>query len=110
MAASAWRAISQPAQTVAQVIQQALIASVAIELDYRDAQARQTRRVVEPGGLIGTRLGWYLVAWCRLRQAPRAFRLDRIVDATLTEEPITPRTLETMLPELPFELAEPALM
>ena len=67
-------------------------------------------RLVEPAGLLSTRRGWYLAAWCRLRQAPRAFRLDRIAAASLTQERVTPRSLDEILPDLPFELAEPALM
>lgn len=93
-----------------EIVQQALIDSVAVELTYRDAQARETVRVVEPVGLFGTYTGWYLAAWCRLRQAPRAFRLDRIAQATLTQEHITLRSPDTVLAELPFEMAEPALM
>ncbi len=95
---------------VSDTVQQALIDSVAVELIYRDAQARETARVVEPIGLFGTHTGWYLAAWCRLRQAPRAFRLDRIAQATLTQEHITPRSMDTVLAELPFEMTEPALM
>ncbi|HLZ30048.1 MAG TPA: YafY family protein [Chloroflexota bacterium] len=92
-----------------ELIQKALLDGVAVELTYTDAQAQSTQRTVEPHGIVGTRHGWYLVAWCRLRQAPRAFRLDRIIGAGLTAEPITPRSLDAMLPEFPFEVAEPTL-
>jgi predicted DNA-binding transcriptional regulator YafY len=93
------------------VLQQALIDSVAVEIAYRDSSGRETLRVVEPGGLLGTRSGWYLAAWCRLREAPRAFRLDRIARASLTTDLIPPRSLDSLLPaDIPFELAEPALM
>ena len=98
------------AQPIADVLQQALIDSVAVELMYRDGDARETVRVVEPAGLVGTRHGWYLAAWCRLREAPRAFRLDRIAQARLTGEAVNARPLDAMLPDLPFELAEPALI
>lgn len=98
-------------QTVADVLQEALIEARAIELSYRDFQLRETLRQVEPAGMLGTHRGWYLAAWCRLRQGPRAFRLDRIVSARLLrDDPITPRSLDSMIPDLPFELAEPALM
>jgi predicted DNA-binding transcriptional regulator YafY len=100
----------EPAHLIADVLQRALIDSVAVELTYRDAESRESIRVVEPAGLVGTRHGWYLAAWCRLRQAPRAFRLDRIAQASLTQEAVSDRSLDAMLPELPFELAEPALM
>ena len=35
----------------------------------------------------GTAAHWYLVAWCRLREGARAFRLGRIVAAADTGEP-----------------------
>jgi predicted DNA-binding transcriptional regulator YafY len=91
------------------LVQRALSDGVAIELTYRDAHGWESRRVIEPGGIFGTRHGWYLAAWCRVRQGPRAFRLDRISAARLTAEPVTPRSLEAVLPDLPFELTEPAL-
>jgi predicted DNA-binding transcriptional regulator YafY len=93
----------------AQLIQKALVDGVAVALTYTDAEARATQRTVDPHGIVGTRNGWYLVAWCRMRQAPRAFRLDRITGASLTSEPITPRSLDAMLPDFPFEVAEPRL-
>jgi predicted DNA-binding transcriptional regulator YafY len=99
-----------PASAIAETIQRALLEAVALEMTYSDFESRVTVRVVEPAGLVGTRRGWYLAAWCRLRQAPRAFRLDRITSAALTSEPFSARPLDTMLPDLPFELAEPALM
>jgi predicted DNA-binding transcriptional regulator YafY len=94
---------------VSEVIQQALLDSVVVELTYRDGHDRETSRAVEPVGLFGTRNGWYLAAWCRLRHAPRAFRLDRIARASLTGESVAPRSLDAVLPDLPFDLAEPAL-
>src|SRR5207244_5568328 len=97
------------AQPIADALQQALIDSVAVELMYRDGDAHETVRVVEPAGLVGTRHGWYLAAWCRLREAPRAFRLDRIAQASLTQEVVSLPSVDAMLSELPFELAEPAL-
>jgi len=98
-----------PVTPVSEVIQQALLDSVAIEISYRDGQAHETVRVVEPVGLFGTRNGWYLAGWCRLRQGPRAFRLDRIAEVTLTDETIAPRSFNDVLPNLPYEMAEPSL-
>lgn len=88
---------------------QALRDSVAVELSYRDAQDRETRRVVEPAGLFSTPHGWYLAAWCRLREAPRSFRLDRITRASLTDQPVMPRALDAVLPPFPYDLAQPVL-
>lgn len=99
----------RPPDRVAETIQRALLDGVAIELAYRDADGRETSRVVEPAGLFGTRNGWYLAAWCRLRQGARAFRLDRIARATLTGEAIPPRSVDAMLRDLPYDLSEPTL-
>jgi predicted DNA-binding transcriptional regulator YafY len=99
-----------PVDPVSEAIQRALADSVALDLIYRDAKGNESSRVVEPVGLFGTYHGWYLAAWCRLRGAARAFRLDRILRASPTGETIAPRPLESVLPDLPFDLAEPALM
>lgn len=99
-----------PADVVSEILQRAILDAVAVELTYRDAQGHETARVVEPAGLFGTQHGWYLAAWCRLRQAPRAFRLDRIARVTPTGEPVAPRSLDAVLADLPFALAEPTLM
>jgi proteasome accessory factor B len=97
-----------PTGDAASNIQQALLDGVAISLSYRDADGAESERVVEPAGVFATPHGWYLAAWCRLRRAPRAFRLDRIAAVTLTDEQVAPHSLESMLSELPYELTEPA--
>jgi predicted DNA-binding transcriptional regulator YafY len=94
---------------VSGVIQQALLASVALELRYSDGHGHETVRMVEPAGVVGSHNGWYLVGWCRLRQGTRSFRLDRITCATLTDEHIVPRSLDAMLPDFPFDMAEPEI-
>lgn len=98
-----------PANRVVDVLRGALVESVAVEIDYEDGAARRTHRTVEPIGLFGTRHGWYLAAWCRLRRAVRAFKLDRIRRACPTGEPIVPRSLDAALRALPYDLAEPVL-
>ena len=98
-----------PSVNASSVIERALIESVAIELHYRDRQERVTHRVVEPVGVFSTGKGWYLAAWCRLRQAPRAFKLERILAAKLTNDPVEPRSLDAVIADLPDLLVEPAL-
>lgn len=39
-----------------------------------------TTREIEPIGLFYYSLHWHLIAWCRLREAYRDFRLDRILE------------------------------
>lgn len=52
---------------------------VCAGFDYADAQGRDSRRDVEPQGLVHTDGRWYLVAWDPARADWRSFRVDRIV-------------------------------
>ena len=45
----------------------------------------ETERDFDPYGLVLHWEHWYLVGWCHLRQSPRVFRLDRILDAVIEE-------------------------
>ena len=57
----------------------ALIRKQVVDIDYsaQSGEALNTRQV-EPIGLFYYSWHWHLIAWCRLRQDYRDFRLDRI--------------------------------
>lgn len=99
----------QPSSTVWDTIRGALLQPEALHLTYQDRAGAETARTVEPGGLLGTSNGWFLIAWCRLRQGARTFRLDRIVQLSRTGEAITLPDLDALLAELPHDLAAPIL-
>ena len=48
-----------------------------------------TKRYVEPVGIFFLSGYWHLIAWCRLRNAYRDFRIDRIKNLVVTEEHFT---------------------
>jgi predicted DNA-binding transcriptional regulator YafY len=52
--------------------------SVARIAYHGTRDAARTERVIEPLGLVCLGDAWWLVAYCRLREDARAFRLDRI--------------------------------
>lgn len=92
--------------SIGRVIEEALLKGVVLRIHYGDAQGVLTTREVEPGAFVGGRSGWwYLVAWCRLRDAVRVFRLDRIVEAVLTEDPVPGRPLEAFDAGVPDMIA-----
>jgi len=93
----------------AQVVEEGLRLSRALEIDYRDAEGTSTTRTVEPTALLRGHAGWYLIGWCRMRQDGRSFRLDRIDRATLTPEVVTPRPVEEVLGEFPPGFRRPEL-
>ena len=53
-----------------------------LRIAYVDREGSATLRDVEPMGFVGKGSDWYLIAWCRLRDGLRAFRGDRIAEAT----------------------------
>ncbi|MDE2427592.1 MAG: YafY family transcriptional regulator [Burkholderiales bacterium] len=55
----------------------------SLRLSYRSQTGTETGRNIDPYGLAYLEGKWYVVAFCHLRQAQRAFRLDRIQSATL---------------------------
>ncbi|GAA2620884.1 MULTISPECIES: YafY family protein [Streptomyces] len=65
---------------VPRVLQDALTDGLVVRLRYADRHGAATDRLVEPLGFLGGE-HWYLIAWCRLRDAPRGFRFDRVLEA-----------------------------
>ena len=51
------------------------------------ANAKATKRRIDPYALVLRAGLWYLVGYCHLRAAPRTFRVDRIQQLTLLSQP-----------------------
>lgn len=68
------------------VLTDAITARRVLRLRYTDRAGAATTRDVEPLGFVGSSTAWYLLAWCRLRDGIRAFRLDRVDRVTATSE------------------------
>lgn len=92
------------------VVEHATLHRLVTRITFVDVAGTITRRDVEPQALAHTGGRWYLMAWCRLRDAPRWFALDRITRADATTESVTrdslaefgepPPTAAPLLPEL----------
>ncbi len=86
--------------TLHAAIEEALV----LQIEYEDANAEPTARAIEPLVLYYWGKVWTLIAWCRLRNDFRMFRLDRILTMQPTGQTITPtpgRTLDDFLRSLP---------
>lgn len=69
------------------MILDALSAKKLLEMSYTTFDEEKTSsRTVEAVGVYYAFEQWYLIAWCRLRQDYRTFRLDRISRLTMLEE------------------------
>jgi predicted DNA-binding transcriptional regulator YafY len=61
-----------------------------ILVDYRSADdPQQTRRKLEVTGIFHENQVWYIYAWCHLRKDYRQFRIDRIINLQITQEPFS---------------------
>ena len=97
-------ASGQDRKPVPMAIQEAIATRHVLRIDYRDRQGVVTAREVEPVALAGTQAHWYLMGWCRLRNAARAFRMDRIVAAVDTGEPAPHRSYADLNVDSPHAL------
>jgi predicted DNA-binding transcriptional regulator YafY len=77
------------------LLQRAIADRCIVRLRYHSYRGDQPlARDVEPASLTYHHGVWYLSGYCRLRQALRAFRLDRIDDLSLLDQQFTPRAVQ----------------
>lgn len=88
-------------------IEEGVRRSVVVNIDYVDARGNRTTRAVEPVGFYNGAEGWHLIAWCRLRDAGRIFRLDRIARARLTTGACRQHDVDATLGWVPEEQTAP---
>ena len=73
-------------------IQSAITDFQLIEIEYRSLKNEQSKRKVEPFAIYSTQGNWLMIAFCRLRQDFRIFRIDlinRLIPLNQTFEPHT---------------------
>jgi predicted DNA-binding transcriptional regulator YafY len=96
-ASTRWvRADTRRAAEVRAALEQAVTRRRVLVLRYRDGDGVVSRRAVEPQLLARSGRHWFLVAWCRERQALRWFREDRIEAVQPTEETAPRRDLTAL--------------
>lgn len=82
----------RPEHPQLQHVRDAIMRRRALRIDYQAyGRTAPERRDVEPYGLIHYGGNWHLLAYCRNRQAPRNFRLDRIDAVTVLAGHFEPR-------------------
>jgi len=61
------------------------------EIEYQSIENDEvSERTIEPFALYSTQENWLLVAWCRLRDDYRTFRLDRILRLEIVTDTFEP--------------------
>ncbi len=68
------------------LLMEAIEARRLVEMEYlKPAASAPERRAVEPYEVMRSPEGWYLLGHCRRSEGIRAFRLDRVISAAMTE-------------------------
>lgn len=68
-------------------IQNAIINKTVLRITYTDNQGSQSKREIEPIGLIFYTNQWHLYAWCKSKQGYRDFKVKMITGLHDTREP-----------------------
>lgn len=93
---------SETDETLA-LIRQSVERGVGLEFDYVNSRGEQERRTIDPLRVESADADWYVRGWCHLREAVRTFRLDRMSNPVITDEPIRFRSGDVQLPDTLFE-------
>lgn len=84
------------------LLKEAVLAGRTVTFRYSGVSGRTENRTVEPAKLIFRGGGWYLLAWCRMRQDYRYFKLSRMADVE-KGEPFS----RAKLPPIPKQERQP---
>jgi predicted DNA-binding transcriptional regulator YafY len=75
-------------------VQKALTNFQVIKVEYKKENENTSTRDIEPFAIYhNTSENWVLIAWCRLREEFRSFRIDRIQKLTLPLEKFIPHKM-----------------
>jgi predicted DNA-binding transcriptional regulator YafY len=77
---------ARPWEPILHTLRQCIGGRCCVQIRYRNLKREDSERVVEPYALAYQMGQWYLVGHCRLRQARRTFRVDRIQQAEPVEQ------------------------
>jgi predicted DNA-binding transcriptional regulator YafY len=78
-------------------VQSAITNQVLLRIEYIALyDGNKTKRDIEPMAIYHTQENWIMIAWCRMREAYRDFRLDRIEEMVVTTTPFEDRDFDLM--------------
>lgn len=82
-----------PPGNILDVLLKGIAEKKVLKMTYRSfGNETNSDRMIEPIGIFHENDNWYTIAWCHLRNEYRQFRIDRVVEAKLTDQPQQERT------------------
>ncbi len=88
------------------ILQNAITFKLRIEIGYKNMKEEESKRILEPIGLIFYAFSWHLIAWCELRKDYRDFKVPRIIHIRELEVPFKNQThmgIGEYMKELPVD-------
>ncbi|QYM77462.1 YafY family protein [Leucobacter luti] len=82
-----------PSRAIRSALESAMAEQRVVRIRYTAEGGETTARDVEPVLFASTGGRWYLIGWCRLRDAMRWFRVSRIERASVTTRPCSGHTV-----------------
>lgn len=71
-------------RAISSALEEAMVEQRVVRVRYTSREGATTTRDVEPVLFASTNGNWYLIGWCRLRDAMRWFTVSRIEQASVT--------------------------
>jgi predicted DNA-binding transcriptional regulator YafY len=94
LAGRVWvKAIPSSLRTIRSALEEAMSEQRVIRIRYTSSDETTTTRDVEPVLFASTNGQWYLIGWCRMRNAMRWFTVSRIEQATATKAACSGHTI-----------------
>tara|TARA_X000001316_G_scaffold8109_1_gene2113 strand:- start:242 stop:940 length:699 start_codon:yes stop_codon:yes gene_type:complete len=91
--------VTAPPKRIVQSLHQAFMDLETLEIDYKSEDGAVSRRRIDPHYLLLKYPVWYVVSFDHLRNEPRTFRCDRILNASRTGD------VFSLLPKSTFQLS-----
>ncbi|MFF2274513.1 helix-turn-helix transcriptional regulator [Agromyces sp. NPDC058126] len=83
-----------PKRAIRSALEEAMTEQRVVRIRYISSDDTSTTRDVEPVLFASTSGQWYLIGWCRLRDAMRWFAVARVEQARVTALPCTGHTVD----------------
>jgi predicted DNA-binding transcriptional regulator YafY len=94
LAARVWvNAAPSASRAIRSALEEAMSEQRVVRIRYTSGSGATTTRDVEPVLFASTNGQWYLVGWCRMRDAMRWFTVSRIEGARVTKTACTGHTV-----------------
>ncbi len=95
LASRVWvNATPSSSRAIKSALEEAMAEQQVIRIRYTSGAGSTTIRDVEPVLFASTNGQWYLVGWCRMRDAMRWFTVSRIERATVTQSTCSGHTIQ----------------